>query len=112
MNVYAGIDLGSTTTKAVIMTEDGHLLGRGITNSRNNYDVACAVARAEALTTARFELLRRAITAARALSDPAGALLRLLERRFRREQHERQLESLRETCLLMITSSPGSTSRT
>ena len=48
MKVYTGIDLGSTTTKAVILDEGGEVLGRGITNSRSNYDLAAAIARTEA----------------------------------------------------------------
>jgi len=50
MRCVVGIDLGSTTTKAVLLDEQGKLLGRGITNSRSNYEVASAVARIEALT--------------------------------------------------------------
>ena len=58
MKVYVGIDLGSTTTKAVILDKDLTVLGRGITNSRSNYDVACAVAKTEAFIDARFHLLK------------------------------------------------------
>ncbi len=61
MRVIVGIDLGSTTTKAVLLDEQGEIVGRGITNSRSNYEVACAVARREALTAARMSMLRRAI---------------------------------------------------
>jgi benzoyl-CoA reductase subunit A len=61
MKVFVGIDLGSTTTKAVILDEDGGVLGRGITNSRANYDLAAGVARTEAFVSARFELLRREV---------------------------------------------------
>jgi benzoyl-CoA reductase subunit A len=56
-----GIDLGSTTTKAVLLDEHGVVVGQGITNSRSNYEVACAVAREEALVSARFNLLERAL---------------------------------------------------
>src|SRR5574338_510222 len=35
MKCFIGIDLGSTTTKAVVMDDDGAVLGRGITNSRH-----------------------------------------------------------------------------
>ena len=49
MNYTVGIDLGSTTTKAVVLGEDATVLGRGITNSRSNYEVACQVALGEAL---------------------------------------------------------------
>ena len=48
MKVYVGIDLGSTTTKAVVLDAEGAVLGRGITNSRSDYDVACAVAQRQA----------------------------------------------------------------
>ena len=39
MKCYVGIDLGSTTTKAVVLDGDGEILGRGITNSRSHYAV-------------------------------------------------------------------------
>ena len=63
MRCVVGIDLGSTTTKAVLLDEHGEVIGRGITNSRSNYDVACAVAREEALRAARFTVLERALVA-------------------------------------------------
>ena len=44
MRCFIGIDLGSTTTKAVVIDEQQNVLGRGITNSRSNYDTAAAVA--------------------------------------------------------------------
>ena len=53
---YIGIDLGSTTTKAVFLDEHEKVLGRGITNSRSNYEVACSVAREEAEINTRFVL--------------------------------------------------------
>ncbi len=61
MKCGVGIDLGSTTTKAVLLDEHGEIVGQGITNSRSNYEVACAVAREEALTAARLSLLARAL---------------------------------------------------
>ena len=61
MKCWVGIDLGSTTTKAVVLDEEQRVVGRGITNSRNDYDVACAVARAEAFTSVRFTLCERAL---------------------------------------------------
>ncbi|MFL5418904.1 MAG: BadF/BadG/BcrA/BcrD ATPase family protein, partial [Myxococcales bacterium] len=48
MSTCAGIDLGSTTTKAVLVDETGRIVGQGITNSRSSYEVACAVALEEA----------------------------------------------------------------
>ena len=54
MHCFIGIDLGSTTTKAVVMDDRRNVLGRGITNSRSNYDTAATIAKQEALVNARF----------------------------------------------------------
>lgn len=54
---YLGIDLGSTTSKAVIIDEEDEIIGRGITNTRANYKVAAEIAKMEALYDARFTLL-------------------------------------------------------
>jgi benzoyl-CoA reductase subunit A len=91
VKVFVGIDLGSTTTKAVVLDENGEILGRGITNSRANYDLAAEVARTEAFVSARFELLRREVEA----TAGAATLDRLLAA-FRLEQRRAQLDRLRE----------------
>ncbi len=86
-----GTDLGSTTTKSVILDEKGDILGRGITNSRSDYDRAAQVARSEAFITARFNLLQREVQQA------AGSevLKRLLDA-FRLEQILAQLDRLHQ----------------
>jgi benzoyl-CoA reductase subunit A len=85
-----GIDLGSTTTKAVVLDERGEVLGRGITNSRSNYDLAAELARTEAFVSARFALLSREVERA------AGqAVLARLLQAFRLEQTLAQLARLR-----------------
>ena len=99
MNCYVGIDLGSTTTKAVVMDEEGQALGRGITNSRSNYDTAAAVAKQEALIDARFTLFRRALERVAALQGKVNAFLQDLERHFRHVQYLGQLQDLEETSL-------------
>ncbi len=121
MRCVVGIDLGSTTTKALLLTEDGEVLGRGITNSRSSYDVACAVAREEALTAARFAMLEQQLAGrvpdAGPLGNAAGSeggngtgqgdqadrevnrprpLERLLQEAFRLELYLDQLARLRE----------------
>ena len=89
MKCYVGIDLGSTTTKAVVLDDQGEVLGRGITNSRSNYDLAAEVARTEAFVNARFGLLRQEVEAA------AGTkVLDKLLRAFRLEQTLLQLTRL------------------
>lgn len=54
---YLGIDLGSTTSKAVIINDKDEIIGRGITNTRANYKVAADIAKMEAIYDARFTLL-------------------------------------------------------
>ncbi len=56
---YLGIDLGSTTSKAVIIDENDVIIGRGITNTRSNYRVAADIAKLEAIYNARFTQLKR-----------------------------------------------------
>ena len=58
---YLGIDLGSTTSKAVIINENDEIMGRGITNTRANYKVAADIAREEAEYDARFTLLESSL---------------------------------------------------
>jgi len=99
MNSYIGIDLGSTTTKAVLMDDAGTVLGRGITNSRSNYDTACAVAKQEALIAARFSLFHRGLTGGSAEDRNIDAFLDALERNFRLVQFLEQLDDLHETCI-------------
>jgi benzoyl-CoA reductase subunit A len=96
MKYFVGIDLGSTTTKAVILDENSQILGRGLTNSRSNYDVACAIAKSEALANARFTLCSQALSGLELLPEQQALLLELLELRFRLAQHRVQLQHLRE----------------
>jgi len=115
MRCFIGIDLGSTTTKAVVIDEQQNVLGRGITNSRSNYDTAAAVAKTEALINGRFQLFRQALDRSGALAGaapgadplapPGGAsngsldaFIAQLERDFRAEQYLEQLVDLEATC--------------
>lgn len=98
MRVFVGIDLGSTTTKAVLLDEDGHVLGHGITNSRSDYHLATDIARDEALIGARFTLLERALE--RHDTGERGKKFRAaLLHQFRKQQHLTQLAALRDACL-------------
>ena len=97
MKCFVGVDLGSTTTKAVVLDEQERLLGRGITNSRSNYDVACAVARSEAFVNARFGLFARKLSEAGLAEKDSLDLTSGLERHFRRVQYAIQQEALAET---------------
>ena len=94
MNYTVGIDLGSTTTKAMILGMDRQILGRGITNSRSNYDVACQVALSEALINARFSLVAAELERAGLEGACKDTLLSELGRRFRLQQYRGQLRAL------------------
>ncbi len=97
MKCYIGIDLGSTTTKAVLMDENAEILGRGITNSRSNYETAASVAKQEARLGARLTLFRRGIGELTTI-DGIDDLMGDLERTIRYEQFLEQLQDLQETC--------------
>ncbi len=99
MKVFIGIDLGSTTTKAVAIDEHQNVLGRGITNSRSNYDTAATVAKQEALLNARYYLFRQALSASGVLREGLDDFVGQLERDFRLEQFLEQLKDLEEVCL-------------
>ena len=98
MRCFIGIDLGSTTTKAVVIDEQQNVLGRGITNSRSNYDTAASIAKQEALVNGRFHLFRQALVRTGALNGDLDAFLGQLERDFRLEQYQEQLADLEATC--------------
>ncbi|MCP4807369.1 MAG: benzoyl-CoA reductase subunit A, partial [Proteobacteria bacterium] len=98
MKCVIGIDLGSTTTKAVVLDMDQNVLGRGITNSRSNYDVACDVSRTEALLDARFNLFRSGIESFQAVVGDVDAFTEALRQGFRLQQHLETLGELEKTC--------------
>jgi len=98
MRCFIGIDLGSTTTKSVVIDEERHILGRGITNSRSNYDTAANVAKQEALVNARFHLFHGALKKSGALNGGLDEFVAQLERDFRLEQFVEQLGDLEAVC--------------
>jgi len=103
MQCFIGIDLGSTTTKAILMDENMDVLGRGITNSRSNYDTAAAVSKQEAHIDSRFTLLRRELVKLSGVDISIDEFLKDLERNFRREQFLEQLGDLQRTCHKNVT---------
>jgi benzoyl-CoA reductase subunit A len=97
MRCFIGIDLGSTTTKSVLMDENMKILGRGITGSRSNYDIAAAVTKQEAKIGTRFTLFRDKL-ASNGKAQDAEHLISDLERTFRLEQFLYMLSELESTC--------------
>jgi benzoyl-CoA reductase subunit A len=82
----------------VVIDENQNIIGRGITNSRSNYDTAAAIAKQEALLNGRFYLFRQALGSTKALNGQLEGFLGQLERDFRAEQYLEQLADLHETC--------------
>jgi benzoyl-CoA reductase subunit A len=101
MKTFVGIDLGSTTTKAVLLDENSQVIGRGITNSRSNYATAARVASEEARIDGRFTLFRRALGEG-SLGGHLDEFLGALERSFRLEQFLEQLADLEDTCRTQV----------
>jgi len=91
---YLGIDLGSTTSKAVIINEKDEIVGRGITNTRANYKVAADIARDEAIYDARFTLLQQKIGNDNAVKPEFKVYMKELRNVFQYGQFRRRMESL------------------
>lgn len=98
MRVFLGIDLGSTTTKAVLLDERGEPLGRGITNSRSDYHLAAEIAREDAFIAARFTLLDRLLGDGPEQSEALNKFRKRLHHQFRKQQYLAQLQALRVAC--------------
>jgi benzoyl-CoA reductase subunit A len=85
------------------MDESCDVLGRGITNSRSNYETAAAVSKQEAFINTRFTLLGREISLLGGTSDDVTRLLKDLERNFRKTQFLEQLSDLEQTSNKHVT---------
>ena len=98
MDCYIGIDLGSTTTKTVVLDEEENVIGRGITNSRSNYTLARDISREEAEINSRFMLFRRKIEENGRASQIIGDLMDWLSCKFHLAQHLKQVKALETVC--------------
>jgi benzoyl-CoA reductase subunit A len=94
---YLGIDLGSTTSKAVIISEQDEIVGRGITNTRANYKVAADIAREEAIYDARFTLLSNRINKDMIDKPEFKKYMNDLRSVFKAGQFKRRMDSLERT---------------
>ena len=96
---YLGIDLGSTTSKAVIINEQDEIIGRGITNTRANYSVAADIARMEAIYNARFSILKRNLAKEIEAKPQYRKYLADLESVFQYEQFKVRIDKLGDELL-------------
>ena len=93
---YLGVDLGSTTSKAVIINEKDEIIGRGITNTRANYAVAADIARDEAIYNARFSVLQKKLESEIKTKPEYRKYITDLESVFQYEQFKVRLDQLGE----------------
>lgn len=91
---YLGVDLGSTTSKAVIINEQDEIIGRGITNTRANYAVAADIARDEAIYNARFSVLKKNLEKEISVRPEYKKYISDLESVFQYEQFKVRLDKL------------------
>ncbi|MEI8280395.1 MAG: BadF/BadG/BcrA/BcrD ATPase family protein [Bacteroidota bacterium] len=96
---YLGIDLGSTTSKAVIINEQDEIIGRGITNTRANYSVAADIARMEAIYNARFSILKKNLSKEIEQKPQYKKYLSDLESIFQYEQFKVRIDKLGDELL-------------
>jgi benzoyl-CoA reductase subunit A len=103
---FLGIDLGSTTSKAVLIDEQERIVGRGLTNTRSSYEVAAAVARDEAIADALLSRLRQR------LADQGLAEAETVAQRVRHATRvvsaAGRLAELRRRCVELAQGAPGS----
>jgi len=91
---YLGIDLGSTTSKAVIINQNDEIIGRGITNTRANYKVAAEIAKDEAVYDARFTLLTQKLQNEIEAKPEFKKYFKDIRSVFQYRQFKRRMESL------------------
>ncbi|MFZ1729378.1 MAG: BadF/BadG/BcrA/BcrD ATPase family protein [Bacteroidota bacterium] len=99
MECYIGIDLGSTTSKAIYMDEHANILGRGIINSRHNYTLACQIAQEEAENHSRFAILEQKIKESPSGQRIVNSLMPMIRAKYKLAEHNAQLVELRRICL-------------
>lgn len=93
-NYYLGVDLGSTTSKAVIINDQDQVIGRGITNTRANYSIAAEIAKDEAVYNARFSILKNNLGDKTLDSELYKNFIKDLESVFQYQQFKIRLDRL------------------
>jgi len=97
MNYYVGIDLGSTTSKAIVLDANGKIMGRGLTNTRSNYKVATEVAEQESKINARFTLFEEELEKRKTVPEKKlREILTEFELYFRYEQYLHHLSLMKQ----------------
>jgi len=99
MTYTMGIDLGSTTSKAVIIDDKEQIVGEGLTNTRSNYLIAVKVAEEDARLDTKLSMMRSAIEDSAPLKRVNDGLFESLLYSFRYRYYSMKIERLKEYCL-------------
>ena len=102
---YLGVDLGSTTSKAIIIDEYDKIVGRGITNTRANYKVAADIARLEATFDARFNILENKLDTEIKEDPDSKKYIKDLKAVFNFLKFQKRLQSLHKQLKKTVTES-------
>ena len=102
---YLGVDLGSTTSKAIIINEKDQIIGRGITNTRANYKVAADIAKLEAIYNARFYLLKKNLEDEIKVNPEYGIYLKDIEAVFQYLQFKKRMTALLSQSIMTVENS-------
>jgi benzoyl-CoA reductase subunit A len=98
MAFYMGIDLGSTTSKALIIDDEEKIVGEGLTNTRSDYLVAVKVAEEDAKLDAKFTFLRSGMEENPVFNEHIESIFQSLLYSFKFNHHKRRIEKLRTYC--------------
>jgi len=99
MAYYMGIDLGSTTSKAIIIDSDEVIIGEGLTNTRSNYTVAVLVAEEEAKLAAKFNFLIAGVKDNPRFKDRIDTVSGSLLRNVESKKFKARFEIFKAQCL-------------
>lgn len=109
MIYFLGTDLGSTTSKSVILDENEKIVGKGLTNTRSNYEAATKVAEQEAIIDTRITFFAEELRKESNLSgEKVGDLINRFEFFFRYEHYRDNVLMLREKIEEEVQSLPQS----
>ncbi len=103
MAYYMGIDLGSTTSKAIIIDDKERIVGEGLTNTRSNYLVAVMVAEEEATLAGKFNFLGAAIKENTRFKDRGDLILSSLSLNLESYKYKVRFERLEVECAEIVS---------
>lgn len=106
MGYFMGIDLGSTTSKAVIVDSDEKIVGEGLTNTRSDYLVAVKVAEEEAKVAAKFNFLKRELKHHPRFENDAGRIFDYLWVAYKIAEFDVRFEKFKAQCETFLESMP------